>query len=1062
MYRPESLIIDNKNLRLFEELNKILKEQKSLDVASAYFNIAGFQLIKDSLSGAKKFRLLIGTAPQTDEEKPDIFQPEEIYKKKFREDLEEEIFEKDKKEAVVSLIKLLKQPDWEVRLYDKGFLHGKSYIFEKLAIVGSSNFTYSGFTSNTELNAVLDEAHSRYIHKEWFEKLWEQSRDFKSELINILDESKFGTKEYIPYQIFIKSLYELQKDDILSNNDTPTDLPPSEVDLTNFQEDAVKRIYTRLKTYNGVLIADSVGLGKTWIAKKVIEEFGIYRRKRFVVVCPASVDETLWRPALKDIGVSENIVHLEALGKEDFDFKDLEKNLNFKLENISLFVVDESHNFRNPVSNRYENLFTLIEKANVKHKPKILLLTATPMNNTHWDFYFQLMLIVQNNKRAFFKEGIFDLENQFKKADKGDISQLADILQIISIRRTRQYIKENYPDAKFKDENGNWVKIKFPQRELNEINYSLDKTYQGLYSQIAKKIEEELTLAYYRLEEYRISGKKDEMELGRMKALGGILQTILFKRLESSVEAFRKSIQNQIDFLSSFKEVFKDGKVLRKKFYNKYLAYLEEGTEMPGSAQIPVAQAENSVYLIEELKKNLEKINLADFNTEKFYKDLDKDIAIFEEIKRLVSPIDKSQDAKLKELKRKLIEFKGKGKILLFSFYADTVEYLYDALNEDKDFCARFNGKIDMITGRSTQKRKEVINDFLNSDTDVLLSTDILSEGQNLQKARIVINYDLHWNPVRMIQRAGRIDRIGSPYDKIFIYNFYPENELESLLELVKILQGKISMINETIGLDASVLGEAINPKVFGIIRDLKGTKEKKEQTLKDLEDEQFGGGELFWQPLKDFGLERLKEFCESLPDGIQSGLRKGFKGIFFYYKYDEDYNLWFLYDVANDRFITNKTEILKFISCKENEPRVIPEDLDVFAIHHQVREKIKEFFSEGLIATQIRTLPGRMEKTLRDMRDELDFIKENYLEENDLLRERITMMITKLHSISLTKLRMSALRRIWKNYKQSKNWHILITELDKFLKEKPLKEEGEAVEFDERKLKLICVDYIS
>lgn len=268
MYRPESLIIDNNRLKLFKELNNILKEQKSLDVASAYFNIAGFQLIKDSLSGAEKFRLLIGTSPQTDEKKPDIFLPEEIYKKKFREDLEEELFERDKKEAVISLIELLKNPDWEIRLYDKGFLHGKAYIFEKLAIVGSSNFTHSGFTSNTELNAVLDEAHSRYIREEWFERLWEESRDFKSDLIKILDESKFGTKEYPPYQIFIKSLYELQKEDILFEYDTPSALPSSEVDLASFQDDAVKRIYSRLKTYNGVLIADSVGLGKTWIAKK--------------------------------------------------------------------------------------------------------------------------------------------------------------------------------------------------------------------------------------------------------------------------------------------------------------------------------------------------------------------------------------------------------------------------------------------------------------------------------------------------------------------------------------------------------------------------------------------------------------------------------------------------------------------------------------------------------------------------------------------------------------------------------------------------------------------------
>jgi len=1047
MYRPESLIIDNDKLRLFDELNNILKEQKSLDVASAYFNIAGFQLIKDSLSGAEKFRLLIGTSPQVDEKKPDIFQPEELYQKKLREDLEEEIFERDKKEAVVSLIELLKKHSWEVRLYDKGFLHGKAYIFDKLAIIGSSNFTYSGFTSNTELNAVLDEAHSRYIREEWFEKFWQDARNFKEELIKILDESKFGTKEYLPYHIFIKSLYELQKEDILYEYKIPEALPETEVDLSNFQEDAVKRIYSRLKTYNGVLIADSVGLGKTWIAKKVIEDFGFYRRRRFIVICPASVDEPLWKPALKEIGVSENIIHMEALGKEDLDFKNIERELNFKLQDVALIVIDESHNFRNPISNRYENLFTLIEKSSIKNKPKILLLTATPMNNTYWDLYHQLILIAQNNKRIFLKEGIFDLEKQFKKADKGNLSYLADILQIISIRRPRQYIKQNYPDAKYKDEKGNWVKIDFPERELNEINYSLDKTYQGLYYKIADKIEKELTLAYYRLEEYRIVGKKDEMELGRMKALGGILQTILLKRLESSVEAFRISIQTQIDFLKKFKELFLQSKILRKKFYNKYLLYLEQDNEMIQEKQF-------------EFEQNLETININEFNKEKFIEDIEKDIQIFDDLEKIVETIDKKQDTKLNELKNKLLLLKDKGKILLFSFYADTIDYLCRALSEDEEFQSMFSRKIDKITGSfPTNKRKEIVDKFLNYDTDLLLSTDILSEGQNLQKARIAVNYDLHWNPVRMIQRAGRIDRIGSPYKEIYIYNFYPEKELESLLELVRILQTKIEMINEIIGLDTSVLGEKINPKAFGIIRDLKGSKEDKEKAMKKLEEEQFGGGEAFWQPLKDFGLERLKEFCDALPYGIQSGLKKDFKGLFFYYKYDEDYHLWYLYDVANDNFITNKTEILNFISCKEDESRVIPDDLDVFEIHHKVRDEIKGFFSE-LKTKGIR--PEKLERFLRDMRDELSFIRDEYLDEKDSLRSRIDEIIITISNISFTKKRMQRLRRIWGNYKNSKDWHVMIAQLNEFLKEKLITNEQEPIEFDENKLKLIGVDFIS
>jgi superfamily II DNA or RNA helicase/HKD family nuclease len=651
MYRPESSIIDNKTLKLFEEINKILKEQKSIDIASAYFNIAGFQLIKNSLTDTNKFRLLIGTTPETEDKKPDIFQPEVEYKRNFRKDLEDEPFERDKRETVESLIEFLKGDNAKVRLYDKGFLHGKAYIFDKLAIIGSSNFTYSGFTSNTELNAVMDEVYASYIKKEWFEKFWSESRDFKDEFLKIFDESKFGTKEYLPFDVFIKALYELQKDDInfeFSSIISTTGLPSSEVDLTNFQEDAVKRIYSRLKTYNGVLVADSVGLGKTWIAKKVIEDFGFYQRRKFLVICPASVDELLWRPALKDIDVSENIIHQEELGREDFSFENLEKELSLKLKDIALIVVDESHNFRNSNTNRFENLFTLIEKASELSKPKILLLTATPMNNSYWDFYFQLMLITQYNKSIFSKEGIFDLEKLFKKADRGNTKPLNDILQIISIRRTRQYIKDNYPDAEYKDKEGNLVKIKFPNRELFEINYSLNETYQGLYYKIAEKIEKELKLAYYRLEEYRTVGEIDKMALGRMKALAGILQIILLKRLESSIEAFRKSIQHQIDFLNTFKEFFNKGKVLKKKFYDKYIAYLEE--EIDGEFQSS-----------EELNKDLESINLFEFDKDKFLAHLDSDIETFGSIKKLIESIDEESDAKLRELKNKLIDLKDIG-----------------------------------------------------------------------------------------------------------------------------------------------------------------------------------------------------------------------------------------------------------------------------------------------------------------------------------------------------------------------------------------------------------------
>ncbi|GFP33681.1 hypothetical protein HKBW3S42_02020, partial [Candidatus Hakubella thermalkaliphila] len=217
-------------------------------------------------------------------------------------------------------IQFIQQENVEVRLYDKTFLHGKAYIFDNLVVIGSSNFTPSGLTHNTELNSVSLEAEARYTREEWFEKFWEEARDFQEELLELLEASRFGSKEYTPYQIFIKALYELQKEDIediLSGEKAREDLPKSKVNLAEFQEDAVKRAFSRLRKYRGVLVADSVGLGKTWIAKRIIEEFGFYRRRKFLVVIPAQL-RGMWRDEIKDLILAESLLSQEELAMADF------------------------------------------------------------------------------------------------------------------------------------------------------------------------------------------------------------------------------------------------------------------------------------------------------------------------------------------------------------------------------------------------------------------------------------------------------------------------------------------------------------------------------------------------------------------------------------------------------------------------------------------------------------------------------------------------------------------------------------------------------------------------
>src|SRR3989344_38514 len=759
-------IIDNsEGNKLITFLNQVLKEnpKTNLDVATAFFNVQAFAMIKDNLKGVSKFRLLLGKSPEINNE----MTLGEVLMDEIKKEIEGFELSKDSNQTVKLFIEFLKKKNVEIKLFEK-FLHGKAYIFDDRIVIGSSNFTAAGLTREGELNTWSHQSQADYTRKEWFEKFWRASMDFKEELIKILESSRFGSHEYTPYEIYIKTLYELQKEDNKEEekSEKPKGLPETKVDLAQFQEDAIARISTRLNKYGGCIVADSVGLGKTWIAKKIIEKIGYYERKNILVICPAQLRE-MWRVELKRIDVKENILSQEDLASENF-LEKARKTLGGSFDNVELIVVDESHNFRNPLSNRWENFFTLVNDNIAKKgkKPHMLFLTATPINNTPWDLYWQIMLLILMDRSSFIKENITDLFKFFKQA-KDNPSLLNDLLNEISIRRTRDYIIENYPNAFIVNpETGEEQKIIFPDRVLENINYKLDKAYKGMYKEISDTITEKLTMAYYKILEYRKEGLKSEEErlaLGRMIAIGGIFRTILLKRLESSVDAFRKSISKHMNFLEKLKTYLKSGKLLTKETFFKYLMSVDEELEE------------------EDLKDVLSEFKIKDYNADDLFKDIDKDIHLLKNILEKVNKIKPEDDAKLKVLKDRLLELSKGGQIILFTYYADTLNYIYNEIIKDKRFSKL---KIEAIsssglTSKNPQEREKIVEDLFSKKIDILLSTDVLSEGQNLQTAKYLINYDLHWNPTRMIQRAGRIDRIGSPYKKIFVYNFFPEDELE-------------------------------------------------------------------------------------------------------------------------------------------------------------------------------------------------------------------------------------------------------------------------------------------
>ena len=1052
-------IIDNSDgNKLVSFLNDALKEygKGNFDIATAFFNIGAFAMIKDNLDHSVKFRLLLGKTPEikNDSTLGDVLL-EEIKKEVEGFDLS-----KDSDATVRLFIDFLKRDNVDVKLFEK-FLHGKAYIFDDRIVIGSSNFTSAGLTRYGELNTWGQESQAVYTRKEWFDKFWAESIDFKTQLIDLLENSRFGSKEYSPYEIYIKTLYEMQKDDIKEGQkeEKPKGLPETKVNLAQFQEDAIARIWTRMKKYGGCIVADSVGLGKTWIAKKILEQIGYYERKNILVVCPAQLRE-MWKSELKKIDTKENILSQEDLASENY-LEKAKKTLGGRLDNVELVVVDESHNFRNPLSNRWENFFSLVAD-NISmsgKKPYLLFLTATPINNTPWDLYWQIMLLVLMDRSAFVKENIPDLFNFFKQA-KEDPSMLNDLLNEISIRRTRDYIVENYPEAYIIRDlpNGETEeqKVTFPKRVLENVNYQLDRAYKGMYKDISDTITEKLTMAYYRILEYRKESLKTEEErlaLGRMIAIGGIFRTILLKRLESSVYSFRKSISNHMRFLEKLKDYLRSGKLLTKESYLKYMLNIYDELEDDG--------------LIEEL----DSFKLEEYRSDDLFGDIDKDINLLNNILEKVNRIKPEDDSKLNVLKDKLLDLSKGGQIVLFTYYADTLNYIYDEITKDKRFSKLKIEAISSsgITRKNSSQREDIIRRFFNKEINIILSTDVLSEGQNLQSAKFLINYDLHWNPTRMIQRAGRIDRIGSPYKEIFVYNFFPEDELEELLKLVEVLQNKIIGIDKAVGLDQTILGEEIHPKVFGIIRRIKG---KDERLFKELEADLFGGGELFYQPLKDFLKDKGVEELEKIPFGVFSGLKKEkISGIFFYYEYGNDFHFWYLYDIKTGIMLTSKTDILEFIKCRQDEPRIMPSFFEqVYEANRVVLEEIERTYKEIELSntqdSQLKELNrSNSTKFIKKMIDEIELQISEYLYEYpaDTSVEQVWDTIkTKLLSLPPTKKRIQALRQIWKTYKKDNDWKRMVHDIEEFLTKKGVFRKVVLEPFDSSRLKLVTMDFIS
>ncbi|MDQ6662177.1 MAG: DEAD/DEAH box helicase, partial [Chloroflexota bacterium] len=738
-----------------------------------------------------------------------------------------------------------------------------------------------------------------------------------------------------------------------------------------------------------------VGLGKTWIGKKLLEDYAYHLRYKAVVICPAALKK-MWSEELLSAGIASKIITQEVLGRDEFDMREV--------RDADIFLVDESHNFRNRNAQRYESLERILAANNRQGKfsgerKKLILLTATPINNNVFDLYNQVNLFTGGDRSYFASAGIGDLQKYFLAARRKNRQQesgiaLFNLLEEVVIRRTRPFIKEAYPNATISGE-----PIRWPERKLKTIRYNLETTYSGIYDKVVSRIEG-LKLAPYRLETYKKQGvERDQFEEGREEALVGIFKSRYLKRFESSVDAFRISVRRALEFLETFESYILEGKVLDSSSFQKAMRFLvredEEDDVTPRSLSDQLDEQEEARLFIDTLPA----LDATRYDLKRLHNDVRRDVNALQEVWYSITAITPGSDAKLAKLKELLAgELQGQ-KVLLFTYYKDTARYLYKQLCSDDRAASSWradagNPRIRrMDSGADAKERARLVAHFApmanhrseiagsDEEIDILISTDVLSEGQNLQDCGVLINYDLHWNPTRMVQRAGRIDRIGTNFETLWVMNMFPDDGLEKLLGLVESLSLKITTIDQSGLLDVSVLGEVVHPQNFNTLRRI----EDEDRSVVE-EQEQFVelvSSEFLLQNLKGLLDSGMRQMLESLPDGIHSGLmRSGAKGVFFYFTTSENkrkkdiskgsrQHFWRYIDLTEDwrggRIEDNRYVITNLISCQPDTPRVVPIDkeVDIFALQERVIASIVQSSVEQVAVEEAPKLLDPIQQTI-------------------------------------------------------------------------------------------------
>jgi len=977
-------IIDNREEQLADHVSRILSQSQSSKIAVGYLFLSGLKQIEEHLDRLSGFRLLIGnqsnqkTIEALIEAHPSVEAVARHIRPYQSKDEKKRIADKtrghirnalsvppltDEDEKLIAKVReLIKSGCMEVRVYTKEKLHAKAYIFgypestyeDGIGIVGSSNLTLSGLTSNSELNVIVHGNDNFEQLNKWFDRLWKDAVPFEQTLMDEIRESWAGSIN-TPYEIYLSTLYHLVRDRLTLSDEHAliwdSHMPP----LTPFQEVAVSQGIRILDRFGGVFISDVVGLGKTFIGVGMLRHLQRLGLKNQIVICPNALEEN-WRIVTREYGLIVDILPLSRLSGDDSPEEDP------IMSRCDVVLIDESHNFRNHDSRRYQNVEEFLRGR------KVILLTATPRNNSARDIYHQIRLFQDDqtdldigaefdtlhryfNSVKRLEETARDtsaLEEDRTRAKEQARERIERILQQVLIRRTRRHIQKHYADSLI-----NGKPIKFPKRNLSRIDYSIDASYGNLYEEIRTRIST-LSYARYSIGLYvRDALKSNKRYSGLAQAgrsLRGIIRVLLLKRFESSVEAFRNTVTNMIRVHELFEQSLNAGRVVSvAKLLDDIL---DEGGDIDPSR-------------MDEIDPD-KCFSLDDFESDRLLTDIQNDRAMLKEIQGMVKPIGPEQDAKLQKLISMLCQTPlQENKALIFTQYADTARYLHENLKEKLQALSVVDG--------STKNKHNVLRRFApqsnryelkegEQEIQTVIATDVLSEGLNLQDCSCVVNYDLHWNPVRLIQRVGRIDRIGSSHELIHIFNFFPETALDAGLGLRERLTHRIQEIHDTIGEDEKILDETerLNEEA------MYATYGNEDSVLDD-EDDAFDVSEAeeMIRNIRDNDPEAFRRLQE-MPLGIRSSIASERDGMFVFCEAGNIQRLY-LADKDGEIQATDPRQIIPLIRCEEHEPTQ-----PLRKGHNAIAEKVRLGFITELARIQQNQKNPRLEPAQTWLIDEL------------------------------------------------------------------------------------------